>query len=225
MASCSAFFLFNVYAGVYARAHARVHESLMALSYSDARSTKQLLTAHRYKESYPMAWKIDSSHSRVAFSVRHMMISNVHGQFQNVSGTVEFDEAQPTRSTVDVQIDAASIDTHDEKRDAHLRSPDFFNVEKYPTLAFRSTSVERAGNGLRVAGDLTIAGVTKPVILEVEDEGRARDPWGNEKAAFHATTKIKRTDFGLTWNVALEAGGVLVGDDIKISIDAQLARG
>ena len=170
-------------------------------------------------------WNIDPAHTQAEFSVKHLMIATVRGHFGNVTGTVSMQNDDPMTASVKVSIDAKSIDTRDEKRDAHLRSPDFFNVEQYPTLEFRSTRVERGGNGLLVLGDLTIAGVTKPVTLDVEDEGRARDPWGNEKAAFRATTKIKRSDYGLTWNVALEAGGVLVGDDIKISIDAQLARG
>ena len=170
-------------------------------------------------------WNIDPAHTQAEFSVKHLMIATVRGHFGNVTGSVSMQNDDPTTASVKVSIDAKSIDTRDEKRDAHLRSPDFFNVEQYPTLEFRSTKVERGGNGLLVLGDLTIAGVTKPVTLDVEDEGRARDPWGNEKAAFRATTKIKRSDYGLTWNVALEAGGVLVGDDIKISIDAQLARG
>ena len=169
-------------------------------------------------------WNIDPAHTQAEFSVKHLMIATVRGHFGNVTGTVTIHGDDPTTADVNASIDVKSIDTRDEKRDAHLRSPDFFNVDKYPTITFRSTKVERAGGGLRVTGDLTIAGVTKPVTLDVEDEGRARDPWGNEKAAFHATTKIKRSEFGLTWNVALEAGGVLVGDDIKISIEAQLVK-
>lgn len=169
-------------------------------------------------------WNIDPAHTQAEFSVKHLMIATVRGHFGNVSGTVAIQNDDPTTAKVDVSIDAKSLDTRDEKRDAHLRSPDFFDVEKHPTIGFRSTQVERAGGGFRLTGDLTIAGVTRPVTLDVEDEGRARDPWGNEKAAFSATTKIKRSEFGLMWNVALEAGGVLVGDDIKITIEAQLAK-
>jgi polyisoprenoid-binding protein YceI len=169
-------------------------------------------------------WNIDPAHTQAEFSVKHLMIATVRGHFGNVTGTVTIQNDDATTAKIDVSIDAKSIDTRDEKRDAHLRSPDFFNVDKYPTITFKSTKVERGGDGFRVTGDLTISGVTRPVTLDVEDQGRARDPWGNEKAAFSATTKVKRSEFGLTWNVALEAGGVLVGDDIKISIDAQLAK-
>jgi polyisoprenoid-binding protein YceI len=169
-------------------------------------------------------WNIDPAHTQAEFSVKHLMIATVRGHFGNVTGTVTVQNDDPTTGNVNVSIEAKSLDTRDEKRDAHLRSPDFFDVEKYPTINFRSTHVDRAGDGFRLTGDLTIAGVTKPVTLQVQDEGRARDPWGNEKAAFSATTKIKRSEFGLTWNVALEAGGVLVGDDIKITIEAQLAK-
>jgi len=170
-------------------------------------------------------WNIDSAHTQAEFSVKHLMIATVRGHFGNVTGTVTIQNDDPTTANVDVTIDATSIDTRDEKRDAHLRSQDFFNVDKYPVITFKSTRAERAGErGYRLTGELTIAGVTRPVTLDVEDQGRAKDPWGNEKAAFSATTKIKRSEFGLTWNVALEAGGMLVGDDIKISIEAQLAK-
>jgi polyisoprenoid-binding protein YceI len=172
-----------------------------------------------------MAWKIDSSHSRVAFSVRHMMISNAHGQFQNVNGTVEFDEAQPTRSTVDVQIEAASIDTHDEKRDGHLRSADFFDVAQYPYLTFKSRRVEVLDDSHgKLYGELTIKDVNRDVVLSVEYSGMARSPWGTSSAGFTATAKINRKDFGLNWNVALETGGVLVGDTINISIELEIVK-
>ena len=172
-----------------------------------------------------MAWKIDSSHSRVAFSVRHMMISNVHGQFQNVNGTVEFDEARPTRSTVDVQIEAASIDTHDEKRDGHLRSADFFDAARFPYLAFKSRRVEVLDDSHgKLYGELTIKDVTRDVVLAVEYSGMARSPWGTSSAGFTAAAKINRKDFGLNWNVALETGGVLVGDTINISIELEIVK-
>ena len=172
-----------------------------------------------------MAWKIDSSHSRVAFSVRHMMISNAHGQFQNVSGTVEFDEAQPTRSTVDVQIEAASIDTHDEKRDGHLASADFFDAAKYPYLTFKSGRVEVVDDSHgKLYGQLTIKNVTRDVVLAVEYSGLAKSPWGSSSAGFTATTKINRKDFELNWNVALETGGVLVGDTVNISIELEIVK-
>jgi len=172
-----------------------------------------------------MAWKIDSSHSRVAFSVRHMMISNVHGQFQNVSGTVEFDEGQPTASSVDVQIEAASIDTHDEKRDGHLRSADFFDAAQYPYLSFKSRRVEVVDDSHgKLYGDLTIKNITRPVVLAVEYSGMAKSPWGSSSAGFTASTKINRKDWELNWNVALETGGVLVGDTINISIELEIVK-
>lgn len=172
-----------------------------------------------------MAWKIDSSHSRVAFSVRHMMISNAHGQFNNVSGTVEFDEAQPTRSTVDVQIEAASIDTRDEKRDGHLRSADFFDAAQYPYLTFKSRRVEVTDDSHgKLHGDLTIKNITRPVVLTVDYSGQAQSPWGATSAGFTATTKISRKEWELSWNVALETGGVLVGDTITISIELEIVK-
>ena len=172
-----------------------------------------------------MAWKIDSSHSRVAFSVRHMMISNAHGQFKNVTGTVEFDEAQPARSKVDVRIEAASIDTHDEKRDGHLRSADFFDAETYPYLTFKSGRVEVVDDSHgKLYGDLTIKNITRPVVLSVEYSGQARSPWGTSSAGFTATTKINRKEWELNWNVALETGGVLVGDTVNISIELEIVK-
>jgi polyisoprenoid-binding protein YceI len=170
-------------------------------------------------------WKIDPAHTNVEFSVRHLMIATVKGRFTDVSGTVKIDEADLSRSEIDVTINVASIDTREQQRDAHLRSADFFDVEKYPTMTFRSTRVEPGQDGrLTVVGDLTIRGITKPVTLDVTSEGRAKDPWGGERAGFSATTRINRTDFGLTWNQALETGGVLVGDEVKISLDVELVK-
>ena len=172
-----------------------------------------------------MAWKIDSSHSSVSFAVRHMMISNVHGQFKTVTGTVEFDEARPTRSSVDVQIDAASIDTHDEKRDGHLRSADFFDAEKYPYLTFKSRRVEVVDDQHgKIYGDLTIKNITREVVLAVEYSGQAKAPYGITSAGFTATTKINRKDWELNWNMALETGGVLVGDTVTISIELEISK-
>ena len=169
-------------------------------------------------------WNIDTSHSGVHFSVRHMVIAKVRGAFDEFSGTVELDEANPAASKVSVRIDAASIDTREEKRDAHLRSADFFDVENYPELTFTSTKVEKADDGYRVTGDLTIRGVTKEVVLAAESLGAGKDPWGNDRIAFSATTAVNRKDFGLTWNQALETGGVLVGDKIEISLDVQAVK-
>jgi polyisoprenoid-binding protein YceI len=172
-----------------------------------------------------MSWKIDPSHTRAVFSVRHMMISNVHGQFHNVAGTVNFDEGAPTRSSVDVQIEAASIDTNDERRDGHLKSPDFLDAENYPYLTFVSKRIEVIDEDHgRIYGDLTIRGVTREVVLATEYNGQAKGPYGQESAGFTASTKINRKDFGLTWNMGLETGGVLVGDTVNISIELEIVK-
>jgi len=171
-------------------------------------------------------WKIDPAHSLIEFAVRHLMITTVKGRFGGVDGTVLLDESDPSKVDVDVTIHATSIDTREPQRDAHLRSADFFDVEQYPHITFTSTrQITRKGNAFELAGDLTIHGVTRPVVLDVTEEGHGKDPWGGERRGFSATTKIKRSDFGLTWNQALEAGGVLVGDDIKISLDLELLKG
>jgi len=170
-------------------------------------------------------WTIDPTHSHVEFAVRHLMISTVRGRFAAVSGTVRADDANPAAATVDVVIDAASIDTREAQRDAHLRSADFFDVERYPSLTFKSRRVDNVREGsFTLVGDLTIHGVTREVELEVLAEGRVKDPWGSERAGYTATTKIKRSDFGLNWNQVLEAGGFLVGDDIKITIELELVK-
>lgn len=172
-----------------------------------------------------MSWKIDSSHTRAGFSVRHMMIANVHGQFENVTGTVDFNEQDPTQSTVDVQIEVASLNTRDEKRDGHLRSADFFDVEQYPHLTFKSRrAVKLDATHGQLIGDLTIRGITKEVTLDVEYTGQAKSPWGTTSAGFIATTKVNRKDWGLNWNVALETGGVLVGDTVNIQIEAEIVK-
>ena len=168
-------------------------------------------------------WTIDPTHSSVEFSVRHLMISTVKGRFADVQGTVVLDEANPAASSADITIQVASIDTREPQRDAHLKSADFFDVEQYPTLTFRSTGVRnQTKDGLTLLGDLSLHGVTREVALDVTREGRVRDPWGNERAGYSATTKIKRSDFGLTWNQLLETGGLAVSDDVKISLDVQL---
>jgi len=169
-------------------------------------------------------WQLDPAHTHVEFSVKHLMIARVKGRFAGVTGTVALG-GDPADSTVDVVIDAASIDTREAKRDAHLRSADFFDVERFPTIAFRSREVRPTGAGdFSVVGDLTIRDVTRDVTLEVTDEGRGTDPWGGERAGFSATTEIDRRDFGLTWNQALEAGGVLVGNEIRISLEVELVK-
>jgi polyisoprenoid-binding protein YceI len=172
-----------------------------------------------------MTWVIDASHSTITFSVRHMMISKVRGRFTRFDGTVDFDEQEPTNSKVNVTIDASSIDTRDERRDGHLMSPDFLDVANYPTLTFVSKKVEVIDeNHGRLIGDLTIRGVTREVTLDVEYNGQSKSPWGTISAGFSATTKINRKDWGLTWNVALETGGVLVGEEVAIEIEIEIVK-
>jgi polyisoprenoid-binding protein YceI len=168
---------------------------------------------------------IDASHSHASFSVRHMMISNVRGEFQTLQGNAEYDAEHPENTKVEVTIDVASINTREEKRDAHLRSADFFDAENHPTLTFRSTGAKLTGDGLTVTGDLTIRGTTRQVVLAVEEiTPESKDPWGNTRIGASAHTKIKRTDFGLNWNSALEAGGVLVGEEVKIQLEVELIK-
>lgn len=170
-------------------------------------------------------WAIDPSHTHVEFAAKHMMITSVKGRFTEVTGTIVTDDADPARSSVEAEIRAASIDTRTEQRDTHLRSADFLDVERYPTITFRSRSVQRTGDQeFSVAGDLTIHGATRPVTLAVTEEGRGKDPWGGERIGFSATAKIDRREFGLVWNQALETGGVLVGNDIRISIEVQAVK-
>lgn len=170
-------------------------------------------------------WSIDPTHTNIEFGIRHLMISTVKGRFGGVTGTVAFDKTNPSALAVDVLIDVASIDTRQEQRDGHLRSPDFFDVERYPSIRFVGKTLHGDVDGeFTLAGDLTIRDVTRPVTLQVSSEGRVRDPWGNDRAGFSAKGKLDRRAFGLTWNQALEAGGVVVGDEVKISIDAELTR-
>jgi polyisoprenoid-binding protein YceI len=173
-------------------------------------------------------WTIDPSHSLVEFTARHMMITRVKGRFSGVSGTVVTNEAEPSKSSVNVEIDAASIDTREEKRDGHLRSGDFLDVENFPHLTFRSTRIEgnpkSAGDSFTVVGDLTIRGTTREVTLDATFDGSGTDPWGGTRASFSAETKVDRREFGLTWNQALETGGVLVGNEVKISLEVQAVK-
>jgi polyisoprenoid-binding protein YceI len=170
-------------------------------------------------------WTIDPVHAMVEFGVRHLMISTVKGRFTGVTGTIVIDEADLTRSTVTVEIDAATVDTRDDRRDAHLRSADFLEVERYPTITFQSTNVESLGdNRARVFGDLTIHGTTRQVVLETELLGTSLAPWGTRVMGFSATTSIKRSDYGLVWNAALETGGVAVGDTVKITIEVEAVK-
>ena len=168
-------------------------------------------------------FQIDKAHSEVIFQVRHL-ITKVRGRFSDFSGTIEFDHDNPANSKVDFQVQAASIDTAEANRDTHLRSDDFFAAEKFPTLTFTSTAIRPRGSELYdVEGDLTIRGVTKRIVLSITHLGTATDPWGNEKIAFEGETTINRKDFGLNWNAALETGGFLVGDEVKISLSIQAA--
>jgi polyisoprenoid-binding protein YceI len=171
-------------------------------------------------------WQLDPVHSVAEFKVRYMMISNVKGQFSGISGILHVDEADISKSYVEATIDAASVNTREPQRDGHLKSADFFEVEKFPTLSFQSTHVRRAGRGeLSVEGDLTIHGVTRNVTFDVEGPSSpAKDPWGNTRVGLFATTKINRKDFGLTWNAALETGGILVGDEVTIALDIQFVK-
>ena len=168
-------------------------------------------------------WDIDASHSTIGFSVRHLGISKVRGVFSTFSGTVEVAE-EPTGSAVQVEVDVASIDTKDANRDEHLRTNDFFSAPEHPTMTFTSTSIAGGGTQWLVTGDLTIRGVTRRITLDTTFEGLASDPWGGDRAAFSATAEVDREDFGMTWNAALEAGGVLVGKKVKIEIEAELVR-
>ena len=169
-----------------------------------------------------MAWIVDNAHTHVGFSVKHMMISTVRGEFTKFSGTLNLNEQQPELSTAEGTIDVTSISTRDANRDAHLRSADFFDAEKYPTISFRSAKVTQTGEGAyEVSGPLTIKDVTREVTWTVNDEGRGKDPWGNVHWGFAAQTSFSRKDFGLNWNVALETGGWLVGDLIKVAVDLE----
>jgi polyisoprenoid-binding protein YceI len=170
-------------------------------------------------------WNIDTSHSGINFSVRHMVFAKVRGRFASWSGALRFDASDLTQGSVEVEIDAASIDTGVADRDNHLRSADFFDVERFPKLRFTSSKVERTGDGrYRVHGDLTIRDVTRALVLEVEYGGQAKDPWGNTRAAFTAKTAVNRGDYGLKWNQALETGGVLVGERIDIELEVQAVQ-
>lgn len=168
---------------------------------------------------------LDASHSHVGFAVRHMMVSNVRGEFSKLEGTVTYDPAKPEATRAEVKIEVASINTREEKRDAHLRSADFFDAEAFPHITFVSKSSRRRDDGLELVGDLTIHGTTHEVKLAVDDiTPEHTDPWGNKRMGASARTKIRRSDFGMRWNAALEAGGVLVGDEVSITLEVELIR-
>ena len=172
-------------------------------------------------------WNIDPAHSAAEFKVRHMMISNVKGKFSGLSGVLKLDESDHSRSTVEVSIPAASVSTVDEKLDAHLKNEDFFDVQKFPTITFQSTKIRSTGGrDYEVTGDLTIRGVTQTVTLNVADFSEpSKDPWGNLRIGLSGSTKVNRKDFGLVWNAPLEFGGVLVGDEVTITLDVQFIKG
>ena len=169
-------------------------------------------------------WKLDPTHTLVEFSAKHLMITTVKGRITDVQGTIYTDEKNPSNSSVEATLNAKSLDTRTEQRDQHLRSADFLDVEKYPEMKFRSTRIEGEKSSFKLTGDLTIRDVTKSITLDVELEGRTRDPWGGERVGFSATGKIDRREFGLTWNQALETGGVVVGNEIKISLEVQAVK-
>ena len=170
-------------------------------------------------------WTVDASHTTVGFTVRHMMITNVRGEFGKVTGEVQFDPSRPDASSVRATVDVASINTREEKRDAHLRSADFFDVESHPQMSFESRSVRRSGDGYEIVGDLTIRGTTRELKLQVEDvTAEHTDPWGQRRIGASAKGKIRRSEYGMQWNAALEAGGVLVGDEVTILLDVSLVK-
>ncbi|NHZ71812.1 MAG: polyisoprenoid-binding protein [Aquificales bacterium] len=172
-----------------------------------------------------MTWQIDYTHSEINFTARHMMISKVRGRFEEWSGVVNFDPENLANTTVDVTVQMASVNTREQQRDDHLRSPDFFDVDSYPEMRFKSTNVEQDDDDEgKLHGDLTIRDVTKPVVLDVDYAGQAKSPWGTVSAGFSASTTINRKDWDLTWNQALETGGVLVGEKIKIEIELELMQ-
>jgi len=171
-------------------------------------------------------WQIDPQHSAAQFSVRHLAISTVRGGFSNVNGTVNLDDKDVSKSSVDVTIDVSTVDTREPNRDKDLKSDKFFDLAQYPTMTFKSKKVEQNGTGkLKITGDLTIRGVTKEVVLDVDGPTAAvKDPWGNQRAAVNATTKINRQDFGVKWNATMDNGGVVVGDEVSITIDAEMVQ-
>jgi len=171
-------------------------------------------------------WKIDPAHSVAEFKVRHMMVSNVKGHFSGIAGSVTLNEADITQSTAEATIEAASINTRETQRDTHLKSEDFLHAEKFPTLTFRSTGIARKGaDALQVTGDLTIRGVTRSVVFDVDGPtAPTKDPWGNVRVGLSATTRINRKDYGLVWNALLETGGVVVGDEVTITLEVELLK-
>jgi polyisoprenoid-binding protein YceI len=174
----------------------------------------------------PSQWQIDSQHASAQFAVKHLMISTVRGEFHGVTGNVNWDDQDITKSTIDVTIDATTVDTREPKRNAHLKSPDFFDVAKYPTMTFKSKKIEQVSAGkLKVTGDLTMHGVTKELVLDVDGPtAPIKDPYGNTRVALSATASVNRQDYGVKWNANMDGGGVVVGDNVNITIDAELIK-
>ena len=170
------------------------------------------------------AWKLEPTHSTVEFSAKHLMITTVKGRIVDIEGTIYTNENDPKSSSVEATLKTASIDTRTDQRDQHLRSADFLNVEQYPEIKFKSTRIEGGKQEFKLTGDLTIRDVTRPITLDVTFEGQTKDPWGGERVGFSASGKIDRREFGLTWNQLLEAGGVAIGNEIKLSLDIQAVR-
>jgi polyisoprenoid-binding protein YceI len=193
------------------------------ITHNEDTMTTATLTPTVNSPATGQTWSLDPSHTQVGFAVKHLMISNIKGRFTGVEGSIHLDSKGST--TVDVSIDATTITTSDQKRDAHLRSADFLHVDQHPTIQFKGRRVEGSINSkFSLHGDLLIRGVSRPVTLYVINEGRLTDPWGNERVGYTATVTINRKDFGLEWNMALEAGGVLVGDDVRITIETEIVR-
>ena len=200
----------------------RIHADADRGNWISAKEEETVTTA---TPSTTTTWQVDPAHTHVEFAVKHLMIATVRGRFSDITGTVIVPDDDFSRAQVEATVGVASVDTREPQRDTHLKSPDFFEVDKYPTMTFRSRRVEHASrdtNGYRLIGDLTLHGVTKEVALDVTLEGTAKDPYGNTRAGFSATGKLSRKDFGLGWNQLLETGGVVVGDEVKISIDSQV---
>jgi polyisoprenoid-binding protein YceI len=171
-------------------------------------------------------YTIDPAHSSANFSIRHLMISNVRGSFSNVQGTVVYDSDNPSNSSIEAEVDASTLSTGDAQRDTHVKSPDFLHIEQHPKFKFQSAKIEKTGDGeFKVAGNLTVHGITKPIVLNVEGpSAETKDPWGNTRIGASASTKIKRSDFGLVWNAPLETGGLVLGDDLKVELELSLVK-
>jgi polyisoprenoid-binding protein YceI len=204
---------------------AQLHGTLRKLDHAlKGAESREGLAMTTEVEPKTTTWAIDSAHAAAHFAVKHMMFSTVRGQLGTVTGTIVEDTADLSRSSVEASIDLSTLSTREDKRDAHLKSADFFDVEQFPTVTFKSTRIEGSGENFKVIGDLTIHGVTKPVTLNVTKTGTGTNPWGMTVAGYEATTSFNRKDFGLNWNVAIEAGGVMVGENVKVEIELEAIK-